>query len=155
MLSAVEQHLQERADDGTMPEHYKMPDSTKNKRMFTIWRMAAYIISVSSVLAGVLTSNAIIWVIGVGIGIIILISARQRYRVVTYDERTLEIGRRAASAAFRVSIIGLLALYMLNRYAYPFIGAMSGEAVGEWLAILGSLMLWCYIGFYFYYRRRM
>ncbi|KAF5410216.1 MAG: hypothetical protein U9N46_02725 [Euryarchaeota archaeon] len=44
---------------------------------------------------------------------------------------------------------------MLNRYIHPVIGTMSGEAVGDWLAILVSLMLWCYIGFYFYYRWRM
>ena len=132
-----------------------MADNKSSERMFTIWRMAAYVIAVTSVLAGVLTSNMLIGLIGVGIGIIILISARQRYRVVTYDERTLEIGRRAASAAFRVFIIGLLALYMLNRFVHPFIGAMSGEAISDGLAILGSLMLWCYIGFYAYYRRRM
>jgi uncharacterized membrane protein len=83
--------------------------------------MTAYIIVVSSVLAGVLTSNMLIGLIGVGIGIILLISARQRYRVVTYDERTIEINRRAASAAFRVFAIGLLVLCILNRYVYPFI----------------------------------
>ena len=129
-----------------------MSDNTNNKRLFTIWRMTAHMIAVASVLAGVLTSNVIIAAIGVGIGVVILISARQRYRVMTYDERTLEISRRAASAAFRVSITGLLVLYMLNRYVYPVIGTMSGETVGDWLAFLVSLMLWCYIGFYYYYR---
>ncbi len=72
--------------------------------------MTAYLIAVSSVLAGVLTSNRLIGLIGVGIGIIIIISARRRYRVVTYDERTIEINRRAASAAFRVFALGLLVL---------------------------------------------
>jgi len=132
-----------------------MSDNTNNEKMFTIWRIAAHVIAVSSVLAGVLTSNAIIGLIGVGIGIIILISARQKYRVVTHDERTLEISRRAASAAFRIFAIGLMVVYMLNRYIHPVIGTMSGEAVGDWLTILVSLMLWCYIGFYAYYRRRM
>ena len=140
MMSAVKQHLQERADDGMILEHHKMPDNTNNKRMFTIWRVAAHIIGVSSVLVGVLTANAIIGLIGVGIGIIILISARQRYRVVTYDERTQEISRRAASAAFRSAMVGLLALYILNHFVHPVIETMSGEAVGDWLAILGSLM---------------
>ena len=93
-----------------------MADNKSDKKMFRIWRMTAYIIVVSSVLAGVLTPNMLIGLIGVGIGIIILISARQRYRVVTYDERTIEINRRAASAAFRVFAIGLLVLYILNRY---------------------------------------
>ena len=129
-----------------------MADNKSDKKMFRIWRMTAYIIVVSSVLAGVLTSNMLIGLIGVGIGIIILISARQRYRVVTYDERTLEINRWAASAAFRVFAIGLLVLYILNRYVYPFIGTMSGEAVGDWLAILVCLMLYCHLGFYAYYR---
>ena len=132
-----------------------MSDNTNNKRMFTIWRVAAHVIAVASVLAGMLTSNAIIGLIGVGVGMVILISARQRYRVVTYDERTLEISRRAASVAFRIFAIGFLAVYMLNRYAYPFIGTMSGEAVGDGLAMLVCLMLWCYLGFYVYYRRRM
>ena len=136
-------------------EHYKMSDNTNNKRMFTIWRMAAYVLSVSSVLAGVLTSNVIIGLIGVGIGVVILISARQRYRVMTHDERTREISRRAASAAFSVFVIGLMALYMLNRFVHPFIGAMNGAAVGDWLGALAILMLYCHLGFYAYYRWRM
>lgn len=132
-----------------------MTDNKSDKKMFRIWRITAYVIAATSVLAGVLTSNMIIGLIGVGIGIIIPISARQRYRVVTYDERTVEINRRAASAAFRVFAIGLLVLYILNRYVYPFIGTMSGEAVGDWLAILVCLMLYCHLGFYAYYRWRM
>ena len=87
-----------------------MADNKSDKKMFRIWRMTAYLIAVSSVLAGVLTSNMLIGLIGVGIGIIIIISARRRYRVVTYDERTIEINRRAASAAFRVFALGLLVL---------------------------------------------
>jgi len=155
MMSAVKQHLQERFDDGRIQERYKMSDNTNNKRMFTIWRVTAHIIGVSGVMTGMLTDNILIGLIGIGIGIIILISARQRYRVVTYDERTLEIGRRAANLAFRVFATGLLVVYMLNQYIHPVIGTMSGEAVGDWLAILVSLMMWCYIGFYFYYRRKM
>ena len=111
-----------------------MSDNTNNKRIYTIWHIAAYVLSVSSVLAGVLTSNMIIGLIGVGIGVVILISARQRYRVVTRDERTLEISRRAASAAFSVFVIGLMALYMLNHYPHPVIGTMSGEVIGSGLS---------------------
>ena len=132
-----------------------MSDNTNNKRLFTIWRVAAHVIAVASVLVGVLTSNVIIAAIGVGIGVVVLISARQRYRVVTYDERTLEISRRAASAAFRIAIIGLLVVYILNRFVHPFIGAMSGEAVGDWLGALAILMLYCHLGFYAYYRGGM
>ncbi|RLG22343.1 hypothetical protein DRN77_06215 [Methanosarcinales archaeon] len=132
-----------------------MSDNRNKKRIYTIWRVTAYVIAVGSVTAGVLTSNAIIGAIGVGIGIVILISARQRYRVVTHDERTIEISRRAASAAFSVFVIGLLALYMLNRFAHPVIGAMSAEAAGDWLGILPILMLYCHLGFYAYYRWRM
>ena len=132
-----------------------MSDDRKKKRIYTIWRVAAYVIAVGSVTAGVLTSNAIIGAIGVGTGIVILISARQRHRVVTHDERTIEISRRAASAAFSVFVIGLLALYMLNRFVHPVIGAMSAEAAGDWLGILPILMLYCHLGFYAYYRWRM
>ncbi|RJS70696.1 DUF2178 domain-containing protein [ANME-2 cluster archaeon] len=132
-----------------------MSDNRNKKRIYTIWRVTAYVIAVGSVTAGVLTSNAIIGAIGVGIGIVILISARQRYRVVTHDERTIEISRRAASAAFSVFVIGLLALYMLNRFVHPVIGAMSAEAAGDWLGILPILMLYCHLGFYAYYRWRM
>ena len=132
-----------------------MSDNRNKKRIYTIWRVTAYVIAVGSVTAGVLTSNAIIGAIGVGTGIVILISARQRYRVVTHDERTIEISRRAASAAFSVFVIGLLALYMLNRFIHPVIGAMSAEAAGDWLGILPILMLYCHLGFYAYYRWRM
>jgi len=132
-----------------------MSDNRNKKRIYTIWRVTAYVIAVGSVLAWMLTSNAIIGAIGVGIGIVILISARQRYRVVTHDERTIEISRRAASAAFSVFVIGLLALYMLNRFVHPVIGAMSAEAAGDWLGILPILMLYCHLGFYAYYRWRM
>lgn len=131
-------------------KHCKMSDNTNNKRIYTIWHIAAHVLGVSSVLAGVLTSNAIIGLIGVGV--IILISARQRYRVVTYDERTLEISRRAASATFRIFAIGLMVVYMLNRFVHPFIGAMSGAAAGDWLGALALLMLYCHLGFYAYYR---
>ncbi|KAF5410217.1 MAG: DUF2178 domain-containing protein [Euryarchaeota archaeon] len=85
-----------------------MSDNTKNKRMFRIWRMAAHTIGVASMTVAVLTSNVIIGAIGFGIAIIILISARQIYRVVTYDERTLEISRRAANVAFRIFAVGLM-----------------------------------------------
>ncbi len=132
-----------------------MSDNRNKKRIYTIWRVTAYVIAVGSVLAWMLTSNAIIGAIGVGTGIVILISARQRYRVVTHDERTIEISRRAASAAFSVFVIGLLALYMLNRFVHPVIGAMSAEAAGDWLGILPILMLYCHLGFYAYYRWRM
>jgi len=132
-----------------------MSDNRNKKRIYTIWRVTAYVIAVGSVLAWMLTSNAIIGAIGVGTGIVILISARQRYRVVTHDERTIEISRRAASAAFRIFVIGLLALYMLNRFVHPVIGAMSAEAAGDWLGILPILMLYCHLGFYAYYRWRM
>jgi len=132
-----------------------MSDNTNNKRIYTIWYIAAYVLSVGSVLAGALTSNVIIGLIGVGIGVVILISARQRYRVVTRDERTLEISRRAASAAFSVFVIGLMALYMLNRFVHPFIGAMSGAAVGDCLGALAILMLYFHLGFYAYYRWRL
>lgn len=132
-----------------------MADNKSSERMFRIWRITAHVIAVASVLAGVLTSNMIIGLIGVGIMMVILISAKQRYKVITHDERILEIKRRAASAAFRISIIGLPALYMLNRFVHPFIGAMSGEAAGDWLGILALLMLYCYLGFYAYYRWRM
>ena len=134
---------------------YKMADTRSNEKMFRIWRITAHVIAITSVLAVVLLSNVILAAIGIAIGIIILISARQRYKVVTYDERTIGISRRAASAAFRVFAIGLLALYIMNRYVYPFIGTTSGEAVGDWLAILVILMLYCYLGFYAYYTRRM
>ncbi|MEA3325474.1 MAG: DUF2178 domain-containing protein [Euryarchaeota archaeon] len=132
-----------------------MSDNINNKRMFTIWRMAAYIIGISSVLAGLFIPDIPIGFIGIGIASIILFSARQRYRVVTYDERTLEIYRRATSATFRVFGIGLLAIYILNRYLHPVIGTMSGEAIGDGIAILLCLMMCCHIGFYVYYRWRM
>ena len=132
-----------------------MSDNTNNEKMFRIWRVAAHVIAVASVLAGVLTSNAIIGAIGIGVMMVILISAKQRYKVITHDERILEIRRKAASAAFRVFIIGLLALYMLNRFVHPFIGAMSAEAAGDCLGILALLMLYCYLGFYAYYKWRM
>jgi len=110
-----------------------MSDNTNNKRIYTIWYIAAYVLSVSSVLAGM----------------------RQRYRVVTRDERTLEISRRAASAAFSAFVIGLMVLYMLNRFVHPFIGAMSGAAVGDCLGALAILMLYFHLGFYAYYRWRL
>ena len=72
MMSAVKGHLQERADDGTIQEHYRMPDNTNNNRMFTIWRVTAHIIGASSVLAGLLIPDIPIGFIGIGIAIIIL-----------------------------------------------------------------------------------
>lgn len=117
--------------------------------------MAAYLIVASSMLAGLLTPDIPIGFIGIGIAIIILVSARQRYGVVTYDERTLDIYRRAASATFRIFVIGLLVIYILNRYIHPVIGTMSGEAIGDGIMILVCLMGYCHIGFCVYYRWKM
>ena len=40
----------ERAVDGGVQEHHRMPDNTNNKRMFMIWRMATHMICVVSAL---------------------------------------------------------------------------------------------------------
>jgi len=61
----------------------------------------------------------------------------------------------AASTAFRLTVVGLLIIWLLNHYLHPVIGAMSGEEVSYGMGSLTLLMLWCYIGFYFYYRRKM
>ena len=117
--------------------------------------MTAHIIGASSVLAGLLIPDIPIGFIGIGIAIIILDSARQRYKVVTYDERTLEIYRRAASATLRISVIGLLAIYILNRYLYPVIGTMSGGAIGGGIVMLVGSMVYCHLLFCVYYRWKM
>jgi len=132
-----------------------MPDNTKNKRMYRIWHITATVIAVASMLIEVLTSTAFLGLIGIGIGVIILIIAKRRHRVGAFDERTIEIHRRAASAAFRLTAVGLLIFWMLNRYLHPVIGAMSGEEVSDGVGMLIGLMLWCYLGFYAYYGRRM
>ena len=136
-------------------KHYKMSDNTNNKRMFTIWHLTATVIAVVGMLIEVLTSTAFIGLIGVVIAMIILFSAKQRYGKGAFDERTMEIHRMAASTAFRLTAVGLLIFWLLNRYLRPVIGAMSGEEVSDGVGLLICLMLCCYLGFYAYYRRRM
>ena len=132
-----------------------MPDNTNNRRMFTIWHLTAAIIAIGGMIVEVLTPNTNLGLVGVVIAMIILFSAKRRYGTGTFDERTMELHRRAASAAFRLTVVGLLLIWLLNRYLHPVIGAMSGDAIGDGLAFLACLMLWCHIGFYYYYRRRM
>jgi len=132
-----------------------MSDNTNNKRMFTIWHLTATVIAVVGMLIEVLTSTAFIGLIGVVIAMIILFSAKRRYATGTFDERTMEIHRRAASTAFRLAVVGLLMIWLLNRYLRPVIGAMSGEEVSDGVGLLICLMLCCYLGFYVYYRRRV
>ena len=132
-------------------EHYKMSDNTNNERLFTIWHIAAIAIAVVSMLIEVLTSTAFIGLIGVVIAMIILFRAKRRYETGTFDERTMEIHRMAASTAFRLTAVGLLIIWLLNRYLHPVIGAMSGEDVSDGVGLLICLMLCCYLGFYTYY----
>ena len=132
-----------------------MSDNINNKRMYTIWHIAAAVVAVVSMLIEVLTSTAFIGLIGVVIAMIILFSAKRRYGIGTFDERTMEIHRRAASTAFRLAAVGLLIIWLLNRYLHPVIGAVSGEEVSDGIGMLICLMLCCYLGFYAYYRWRM
>jgi TRAP-type C4-dicarboxylate transport system permease large subunit len=152
MMSAVEEHLPERADDSTIQERYKMPDNTHNKRMFTIWHLTAAVVAVGGMIVEVLTPNTNPGLVGVVIAMIILFSAKRRYGTGTFDERTMEIHRKAASAVFGLTAVGLLIIWLLNRYLRPVIGAMSGEEVSDDMGSLILLMLCCYLGFYFYYR---
>ena len=132
-----------------------MPGNTNNKRLFTFWHIAAAVIAVVSMLIEVLTSTAFIGSIGVVVAMIILFSAKRRYGTGTFDERTLEIHRMAASTAFGLTAVGLLIFWMLNRYLHPVIGAMSGEGASDGVGLLICLMLCCYLGFYVYYGRSM
>jgi len=132
-----------------------MPGNTNNKRMFTIWHLTATVLAVGGMIVELLTSTAFIGLIGVVIAMIILFSAKRRYRAGSFDERTMEIYRRATSTAFRLTAVGLLIFWLLNRYLHPVIGAMSGEEVGDGVGVLICLMLCCYLGFYVYYRRRI
>ncbi len=132
-----------------------MPDNTNNKRLFTFRHIAAAVIAVVTLLIEVLTSTTFVGLIGVVIAMIILFSAKHRYGTGTFDERTMEIHRMAASTAFRVTAVGLLIIWLLNRYLHPVIGAMSGEEVSDGVGLLICLMLCCYLGFYAYYLRRM
>ena len=155
MMSAVEAHLQERADDGMVYGYYKMPDNTNNKRRFMIWHLIATVLAVGGMIVELLTSIAFIGLVGVVIAMIILFSAKRRYGAGSFDERTMEIHRMAASTAFRLTAVGLLIIWMLNYYLRPVMGAMGGEEVSDGVGMLICLMLWCYLGFYVYYMRRM
>jgi len=155
MMSTVKEHLQERVDDSTIQERYKMPDNIHNKRMFTIWHLTAAVVAVGGMIVEALTPNTNPGLVGVVIAMTILFSAKQRYGTGTFDERTMEIHRKAASAAFRLTAVGLLIIWLLNRYLRPVIGAMSGEEVRDGVGMLICLMLCCYLGFYYYYMRRM
>jgi|LGVF01.1.fsa_nt_gb uncharacterized membrane protein len=132
-----------------------MPDNPNNKRRFTIWHLTATVIAVGGMIAELLTSTAFIGLIGVAIAMIILFSTKRRYEPGAFDERTVEIHKRAESIAFKLTAVGLLIFWLLNRYLHPVIGAMSGEEVSDGVGLLICLMLWCYLGFYYYYMRRI
>ncbi len=123
--------------------------------MFTIWHLTAAVVAVGGMIVEVLTPNTNPGLVGVVIAMTILFSAKRRYGTGTFDERTMEIHRKAASAAFRLTAVGLLIIWMLNRYLHPVIGTMSGEEVSDGVGVLICLMLCCYLGFYYHYMRRM
>ncbi len=126
-----------------------------NKRIFSIWHLTAAVIAVGGMIVEVLTSTAFVGLVGVVIAIAILFIAKRRYGTGTFDERTMEIHRKAVSAAFRLTAVGLLIIWLLNRYPHPVIGAMSGEEVSDGIGSLILLMLCCYLGFHAYYRWRL
>ena len=120
-----------------------------------IWHLIATVLAVGGMIVELLTSIAFIGLVGVAIAMIILFSAKRRYGTGSFDERTMEIHRMAASTAFRLTAVGLLIIWMLNYYLRPVMGAMGGEEVSDGVGMLICLMLWCYLGFYVYYMRRM
>ena len=106
-----------------------MPDNTNNKQIFSIWRIAAYIIGSVGVIAGVHTSNMIITAISVVIGTIILVSARWRYGVGTHDELNKQIFSIWRIAAYIIGSVGVVAGVHTSNMIITAISAVIGTVI--------------------------
>ncbi|MDI6859521.1 MAG: DUF2178 domain-containing protein [Methanocellales archaeon] len=122
----------------------------KRHRFYLVLSMA---IAVIGVLVAVVKANPIIGAMAVGVAIVVITSAK-KYRVITTDERIQKISDRAGCATFVFFTLGFMLLYMLN-FVHPFVKPMSSEAIGSCLGFISILMLYCYLTFYGYYKRKM
>jgi uncharacterized membrane protein len=100
------------------------------------------------------TSNYILGMVTVLVGMLTLYVARTRVDEVLYDERTRLIREKAASRT-----LGLMAVAMgaggLMLIEASYRGFAEFRQTGYVLAYLASFTLWIYMLFSWYYRRQM
>ncbi len=112
------------------------------------------IISVTGVLIGVLKNSLIIAFIGVGAGLIVLISAQKKYQLVLTDERLRQIKQRAGNLTFVLFLLAF-ALISLISNVYPFSEILSSINAANMVSVIFFLMMYCYLGLYAYYKNKM
>ena len=124
------------------------------RNMYTILRIASFLIAVAGVLIGVIKSNPIIAFIGVGLGMFLLLSVQRKYKVVSIDERIQQIKQKAGSATFAVFAFGFALLFLIN-YVHPFTKPLTSTGVGSMFGYISILMIYCNLGFYAYYKSKI
>ena len=115
-------------------EHYKMSDNTNNKRMFTLWHIAAVAIAVVSMLIEVLTSTAFIGLMLVFIGIY---WATKRNTEIPADEMHIKINEKAGTNAFW-TVMGLMGILGYVTHYSP--GLLEIHDVIELAIIIGMFI---------------
>lgn len=129
---------------------------TKSKMTeYQILRIGSFLIAVAGVLIGVIKNDPIIAFIGVGLGIVLLLTIHRKYKVISTDERIRHIKQKAGSATFGVFAIGFSLLFLINYYIYPFTNPLTSEDVGSMFGYISILMIYCNLGFYAYYKSKI
>lgn len=129
---------------------------TKSKiNEYNILRLLSFLIAVAGVLTGVVKNDPIIAFIGIGLGMVLLLSVQRRYKVVSTDERIQHIRQKAGSATFGVFAVGFSLLFLINYYVYPFTNPLTSEDVGSMFGYISILMIYCNLGFYAYYKSKI
>lgn len=130
-----------------------MTKSELNK--YNTLRIVSIFIAVTGVLTGVVKNDMIIAFIGVGLGMVLLLSVHRRYKVISTDERIQHIKQKAGSATFGVFAIGFSLLFLINYYVYPFTNPLTSEDVGSMFGYISILMIYCNLVFYVYYKSKV
>jgi uncharacterized membrane protein len=125
-----------------------------DEKMYNIFRVLAMTIAVTGVLIGVLKNSLIIAFIGVGAGLIVLISAQKKYQLVLTDERLRQIKQRAGNLTFVLFLLAF-ALISLISNVYPFSEILSSINAANMVSVIFFLMMYCYLGLYAYYKNKM
>jgi uncharacterized membrane protein len=111
-------------------------------------------IAVTGVLIGVLKNSLIIAFIGVGAGLVVLISAQKKYQLLLTDERLRQIKQRAGNLTFVIFLLAFALITLISNVS-PFSGLMASINAASMVGVIFFLMMYCYLGLYAYYKSKM
>ncbi|MBN2487776.1 MAG: DUF2178 domain-containing protein [Methanosarcinaceae archaeon] len=125
-----------------------------DEKMYNIFRILSMVISVTGVLIGVLKNSLIIGFIGVGAGLVVLISAQKKYQLVLTDERLRQIKQRAGNLTFVIFLLAFALISLISNVPL-FSEILASINAASMVSVIFFMMMYCYLGLYAYYKSKM